>query len=157
MTTPKESLEAGVALVERAAKSPTPPIPLLRDALDHFRHVDAALMNQESEAEAPEPEDAPETTIRIFGAADDLVEVEGDIIEEFAYQPEGQEPGFIGTSDGTIMTIEYGAGGIWRINKLRDGRAQFTKVEGQDDEQHSDVVTLAGNIRWVIFGVAILK
>ncbi len=148
----KKDIEAGIALVERAAKNPTPPIPLLRDALDHFRAVDAQLC----EDEAPEAEEAP-TTIRIFGASDDLVEVEGDIIEEFAYQPDGKEPGFIGCSDGTIMTIDFGAGGIWRINKLREGHANFEKIEGKDDDQHSDVVTLSGSIRWVIFGVAILK
>lgn len=95
--------------------------------------------------------------INIYGAGDDLVEVEGDITEEFVYRQEGEEPGFIGCSDGTIMTIEYGAGGIWRINRLREGTAKFSKVEGLDDDDHSDRVTLEGDIGWVIFGIAILN
>ncbi len=102
--------------------------------------------------------EAAPITLRLFGSSDDLVEIEGDIIEEFVYRPDGDEPGFVGFSDGTVVTIELTRAGIWRINKLRGGHATFTKTEGTDAEtDRTDIATVTGDIRWVIFGVAILK
>ena len=92
-------------------------------------------------------------TLKIYGASDDLIEVEGEIREEFS--PLADEPSLLAFSDGTLLQIQYGAGNkaFWRIQPLIYGSASYSKVEATDeDENYSDVVTLEGQIRWVVCG-----
>jgi len=92
----------------------------------------------------------------IYGASDDLIEVEGDLTEEFSYLGGDDEGAYLAFSDGTLLTISYGAGGsgFWRINRLCAGAANYVKVEATDeDTDYSDRVTLSGdNLRWVVCG-----
>ncbi len=60
-------------------------------------------------------------TLEIYGASDDLVEVDGDIVEEF--NPSGDDPSYLGFSDGTILKIAYDNDGIWRIVPVAKGSA----------------------------------
>jgi hypothetical protein len=97
----------------------------------------------------------PPTFIRVYGASDDLIEVEGDLQEEF--NPPSNRSGdslisFLAFSDGTVLSIIYGPEGIWRINRVAHGSARYDKEEGTDDGHYSDVVTLTGEIAWVVFG-----
>jgi len=90
-------------------------------------------------------------SITVYGASDDLVEVEGDISEEFNSHED--ETGFLGFSDGTLLSIAYTAEGFWRIHVVKGGTAHVDKVEGDDeDTNYSDRVTLTGDVRWVLFG-----
>lgn len=92
--------------------------------------------------------------ITIRGASDDLIEIEGDIQEEFAYGADN-EPEYLGFSDGTLLQIQYGAGGqgFWRIVPIRYGTAKYSKIESTDeDENYSDRVTLDGEVKWVLHG-----
>jgi hypothetical protein len=88
--------------------------------------------------------------IKVYGASDDLVEVEGDIEEEFSY--DGEKPGYLGFSDGTVLRISYD--GVWHINLAIKGSSAFTHTpaEGEDTDNYSDVVTLDGAMKWVVFG-----
>jgi len=91
--------------------------------------------------------------LKIYGASDDLIEIEGDITEEF--NPKDGERSLLAFSDGTLLQIQYGAGGnaFWRITPLIYGSAKYRKVEATDeDENYSDVVTLEGDIKWVVCG-----
>jgi hypothetical protein len=95
--------------------------------------------------------------IEINGASDDLIEIEGDISEEFSYCAAGLYVGdrrFLAFSDGTVLEASYDDGGIWRFHAKHFGRCDFMKKDaelGEDDR--SDHVTLSGEkIEWVVFG-----
>jgi hypothetical protein len=87
----------------------------------------------------------------IYGSSDDLIEISGNISEEF--YPHGHDDiDFLSFSDGTVLSIEYGKGGFWRINRVAAGTAEYVKVEGDDpEENYSDHVFLTG-VDWVVFG-----
>ena len=93
--------------------------------------------------------------LKIYGASDDLIEVEGDITEEFNPRFEEDGPALLAFSDGTLLQIQYGVGGnaFWRIQPLVYGTAKYSKVEATDeDDNYSDVVTLDGKFKWVVCG-----
>ena len=92
--------------------------------------------------------------ITIYGASDDLIEIEGDITEEFNwYSDNVEERRYLAFSDGTLLRVFYDEDGIWRFNKVIDGLAHFEKVEGDAIKDTPDRVTLSGYvIRWVVFG-----
>lgn len=89
--------------------------------------------------------------IKIYGGSDDLIEIEGDLTEEFNIGAGDQQPKLLAFSDGTLLRIVYGDEGIWRITPLVRGSAVYTKeFEATDaDGEYSDVVTLDGDIQWV--------
>ena len=95
--------------------------------------------------------------ITIYGASDDLVEVEGDIREEF--NPEGDGPDYLAFSDGTVLSIRYDHDGIWRISPVHRGGAvlNITQAVVDDPDEYSDRATLEGEIAWVIFGSAMAR
>jgi hypothetical protein len=90
--------------------------------------------------------------IKIYGASDDLVEVEGDINEEFGWFADNDKPRPMGFSDGTLLSVRYDEDGIWRITLIESGTAVFNKKEGSVSQDTNDEVTLTGNIRWVVLG-----
>lgn len=92
--------------------------------------------------------------LEIYGASDDLIEIEGDIQEEFN-PSDCEEPCLLAFSDGTLLQIQYGVGGtaLWRIQPLVYGSAKYRKTEAtNEDDNYSDVVTLDGEIKWVVCG-----
>lgn len=89
--------------------------------------------------------------IVISGASDDLIEVEGDIREEFYAIDDGEH--ILSFSDGTVLSVEYDRQGMWRIRRLSAGSAVYRHREATDaDRDYSDVVRLDGEIAWVTFG-----
>lgn len=96
-------------------------------------------------------------TIYISGASDDLIEIDGDIREEFNHYDEGS-PFYLTFSDGTVLSINYNNDGFWRINRLTIGSAEYSKHEGMDEENdYSDIVTLKGDIKWAVGGKNFVK
>lgn len=91
-------------------------------------------------------------TITVHGASDDLIEVEGDIREEFSGGPSNTD--LLAFSDGTVLQITYGKSGVWRINLAAAGTATVNIVQAplNDDDNYSDRATLDGDIRWVVRG-----
>ena len=79
--------------------------------------------------------------IKVYGASDDLIEVEGEITEEF-----GSDHGFLIFSDGTMLEVNYTHQGIWRITILRAGRNSEIRYEhvATDGEtsDYSDIVVV---------------
>jgi hypothetical protein len=94
--------------------------------------------------------------IKIYGASDDLIEIEGDIREEFeAYKYDKEEkPAILAVSDGTLLKMWYDDDGIWRISRLVAGTAVFEKIEGDVEKDTPDIVTLTAEtpIKWVVVG-----
>jgi hypothetical protein len=90
--------------------------------------------------------------ITIYGASDDLIEVEGDIREEFNVYPENDTRYLIAISDGTLLKMWYDDDGIWRILRLSGNVDRFTKVEGDVVRDTVDIVTISGTIDWLVLG-----
>lgn len=94
----------------------------------------------------------------VFGASDDLIEVDGDIREEFNCYDE-EHPQYLAFSEGTILSIFYSSKGLWEIRRVAIGNAKYSKkeaIENPKDNEYSDVVTLeSDNIQWVVFGSSI--
>lgn len=87
-------------------------------------------------------------TLTIYGASDDLIEVEGTVREEF----NGDE-GMIATDHGWLVKITYD--GTWVIRILAKGQGEYDLVpaEGEDSDNYSDRLTITGPfIDWVLFG-----
>lgn len=95
--------------------------------------------------------------IRIFGVSDDLIEIEGDIREEFG-PPYGVST-YLAFSDGTLLSVVYDDNGFWRIHQIDQGGSHFEKTEGKDlEDDYSDVVILSGpTIRWAIMGTSFAR
>ena len=95
-------------------------------------------------------------TVTVYGASDDLIEIDGDIREEFgAYNNDG---GHLAFGDGTLLSVEYN--GFWRFHVIRKGDAEITKVEGTDENtDYSDKITLTWDkpIGFVLFGTNVCK
>lgn len=103
----------------------------------------------------------PETKIvTVYGSSDDLIEVEGDITEEYGhYSPDESEAVLLAFSDGTVLRVIYGDNGVWRITPECRGSAEYCKDEApaDDEDNYSDRVTLKGDVRWVVFGKEIAQ
>lgn len=96
--------------------------------------------------------------ITIYGASDDLIEIDGPIAEEFGYDGHGERDGedrgdLLGFSDGTLLRIYRDREGVWRITRLRTGRAAYT-IEQGDEDNGTDKATLDGDVAWVVHGTS---
>lgn len=100
-------------------------------------------------------------TIVIYGASDDLIEIESSSFPNEELNPLGRvswEGMFVAVSDGSIFRVRYDEDGIWRFTPLMLGSATVTIDQGLDDKRHSDRVTLTGDdLRWVVLGTDIAK
>jgi hypothetical protein len=96
--------------------------------------------------------------VRITGASDDLIEIEGDLSEEFGHYSGGRdrdkdEGALLAFSDGHVLRVRYDEDGIWRVTVIAKGTSEFPKVEGSVSDDTSDVVTLRGPaLSWVVKG-----
>lgn len=93
--------------------------------------------------------------ITISGASDDLIEVNGDIREEFYLNNHANNDGdLIACSDGTILRVGFSDQGVWRITTVARGSAKLVIDQAtEDDEDGTDVATLDGEIVWVVHGI----
>jgi hypothetical protein len=87
--------------------------------------------------------------ITITGSSYDLIEIEGDIREEFNVYLRDDERCVLAFSDGTLLDVDYDNDGIWRFNRKVAGSATFSKEEGDVIEDTCDKVALEGDIKWV--------
>lgn len=96
---------------------------------------------------------------RIYGASDDLIEIDGQISDEVDAYSASDEPVKFKTSLGTKGTISYD--GDWKITIKEEGPDFVRVVESVgDDNDHteentndipsySDVLILNGDLDWV--------
>lgn len=85
----------------------------------------------------------------VTGASDDLIEISGELSEEFnAYDC---SDGTMTFSDGTMLTVEYDSNGIWRFTSLFKGNL-FEKIEsGSVEKDTNDEVYFKDGLRWCAF------
>lgn len=88
--------------------------------------------------------------ITIYGQSDDLIEIDGDVYEEFQYS--GPDGDLIALSNGAIFRVEFTRDG-WRITPIfvpREviwDRHELVPPDGNDEVTVEDVV-------WVVHGDA---
>lgn len=93
--------------------------------------------------------------IILRGYSDDIVSLEGNINEEFGFVDYTDR--VIMLDDGTIFTVDYSTG-IWRFNiKNKGSKYTYTKHEAtgeemDDFEDYSDIITIEGDVKFVVFG-----
>lgn len=105
-------------------------------------------MSEGSKKEAPRMQ-----KVKIYGASDDLVEVDGDVdgADEFCC-----EEGVIAFApSGDLFHVKYGEDGVWDItHKHASGRLQVSIIQaptGDDPEPYTDVAMVSGDIHSVRF------
>lgn len=98
--------------------------------------------------------------VTLSGASDDLIEVDGDLREEFDYLAGDEEAGsYVGFSDGTVLKTRLDQDGIWRITPVVRGSAELKVDQAAVDDEvcYTDVATLDGDVRWAMHGIALVK
>lgn len=93
--------------------------------------------------------------VTVYGASDDLIELEGDIREEFTLRDE-DEGDLIAFSNGVLLRVAFTNDGLWKIHQIggdRD-RVVIEPATGPDDDAYSDRATVAGSVTWVVQGSA---
>ncbi len=91
-------------------------------------------------------------TIKIYGASDDLVEVEGQVpgCNEYGSY---SHPLYIELSTGDVFKVEYTDAGVWEVRpeELTGKLTQRFEPHGDggDPEPYTDTVTVSGPIEWV--------
>lgn len=96
--------------------------------------------------------------VKVYGASDDLIELDGSLYEEFSYDE--HKDNYIAFGDGTVLQVLYTGNGRWHIDRYMAGTAEYEKVEATSDEgkrddetpAYSDVVTLRGDLQWAVHG-----
>lgn len=91
---------------------------------------------------------------KVYGASDDLIEIEGDIRDEIGcYGTDDKDKGVLLIfSDGTILEVKYGKGGkaIWSVALVNSGEL-FGSLEQCADENadiYSDIASFKDGLKW---------
>lgn len=102
-----------------------------------------------------------EGPIRVYGASDDLIEVEGYLNDEFPCpkDDEDRDRALLAFSTGVVLEVEYGNEGIWRIRQLAGQSDQVILDPNppEDGERYSDVAWLREPAEWVVLGTTLVR
>ena len=93
--------------------------------------------------------------VKVTGASDDLIEIEGEISEQFARY--GSDGDYLAFSDGTVLKAYYDEDGIWRFTVIFKGSLFKEKVEGSVSDDTNDVVTFYAGLVWCVCGKDLAK
>lgn len=88
---------------------------------------------------------------KITGASDDLVELDGDLDEEFNWFADDDER-YLGFSDGTILGVRYDEDALWRFSVKVKGDLYDKKIEGNVEDDKCDEVHFEDGLKWCVFG-----
>lgn len=91
---------------------------------------------------------------RVYGASDDLIEIEGALREEFCATNEVHDEGdLLAFSTGVVLRVRYDSDGVWRLAPLV-GASEVTVVPApaNDEDNYSDRVLLHEPPTWVVHG-----
>lgn len=88
-------------------------------------------------------------SVTVYGASDDLIEVEGDIREEFEWLD--SDSAFLGFSNGVVLRVTFRS--VWRIEPVTGvDRVQVVQCPEGDEDNYSDRATVTGDVTWVVCG-----
>ena len=91
----------------------------------------------------------PSSGTVITGASDDLIEIEGELSEEF--NSYGCSNGHMACSDGTLLKVDYAEDGIWRFRPIVKGNLFDKAVDGSVEEDTNDKTYFKPGLRWFAF------
>lgn len=97
--------------------------------------------------------------LEIYGASDDLIEVEGDVREEFSALSWEEDGAFIALSSGTVLRIRY-VHGVWRIAPVVVHLLEKLVIDQapeDDEDNYSDRARIEGPVSWVVVGAECAK
>lgn len=99
--------------------------------------------------------------VTVYGASDDLIEIEGDVTEEFNALEgldeagDKSDGGFLAFSNGIVLRVRY-TDGIWRISPVKlnpeVGDVVIVQAIEGDSDDYTDRATVPGTVDWVVFG-----
>lgn len=99
--------------------------------------------------------------ITLYGYSDDLIELDGDVIENFTPRGEDdpEQPGdLVAFSNGVVLRIKYRDAGCWRIDLVAgQGLVEIVPCPEDDEKNYSDRATITGSVDWVVCGNSIAK
>jgi hypothetical protein len=112
-------------------------------------HVDPSVVQPHHH----QPEEFP-VPVTVSGASDDLIDIEGDVVEGFPCTNAAIDGRYLAFSNGTVLRIELSESGVWRIQPVKFGtdRVTVTQAPEGDEDRQSDVAEIEGRIEWVVFG-----
>lgn len=90
--------------------------------------------------------------VEVRGASDDIVIVEGSgFLDEFY---PGENGIYLAFSEGTVLRASYTDDGVWSVSRIAEGAASCSHSpnKGSDSDQYTDIVTLDGDLAWVVAG-----
>lgn len=96
----------------------------------------------------------------IYGASDDLIEVDGEgLREEFTAHTDGEKQ-YVAFASGVLIEVHYDDDGVWRLRPLA-GHYVHVAARGEsagNDEDgcpgYSDKVVIEDSGAWVVHGTA---
>lgn len=98
-------------------------------------------------------------SVTITGASDDLIEIDGDISEEFNVYDTHNVDRLLAFSDGTVLRIRCTDEEVWRITPEHraptSGDLTITQAVPGDETNYTDRATIDGPITWVVLGAEI--
>lgn len=84
--------------------------------------------------------------LRIYGISDDLIEVEGDLREEF--NPKGNA-GYLACSNGLLFSWHYDFDGNWRFTYYSGPKEHLQIHDIDPNEGYSEVIDISEPMAWV--------
>jgi len=88
-------------------------------------------------------------SVTISGHSDDLIEIEGDVREEF--EALGLDHYIVSTSNGVLLRVRCAE--VWRIEVIAGAdKVHIVPCPEDDDDNYSDVATVEGDVTWVQCG-----
>lgn len=98
-------------------------------------------------------------SVTVYGASDDLIEVEGALREEFSYQSDDDGDGdLLAFSNGVVLRVRYSDSGVWRITPVvGESRVTIDLAPEDDEDNYSDRARLTESVSWVVHGIGIAK
>ena len=80
--------------------------------------------------------------LTLYGSSDDLVQIAGAFREEY---PVLATPARVTFDTGTVVSIEYGAGGIWKITLVESSGTETLDVcDEETDGRYTDYLVVPG-------------
>lgn len=92
--------------------------------------------------------------IKIYGASDDLIEVESDnqaMYKSEEFNVDSDFENLIAISDGTLFAIKMSKYGSWRIDLMVAGE-NYLGIEVWKGNDGSDFIMIDGYPQWVVLG-----
>lgn len=88
-------------------------------------------------------------SVTVYGSSDDLIEVEGDVREEFHWND--ALPAYLRFSNGVVLRVVWFT--FWRITPVeRADLVSVAQCPEDDEDNYSDRALVSGDVAWVACG-----